>query len=796
MIRTRWTKVLIDLWSNRSRTLVVALAIAVGVYAVGAVITTRLLLVREFELDREQSKIASAVIRTYPFDSEFAKRIEEIPSVVAAEGRNLIRAYIYDDKGARHNLVLISIPDFEDIQVDAPNLLEGSWPPGRRQVILERLSPDLINAGIGDSISVELDSSTHKELNIVGIAHDAQRLTPLITDTAFGYITPETMGWLGFGETFTELHLIVADHNKDENRIRAVTDLVEKQIEDSGRPVISTSILTESIIQPYIDTVVMLLTIFGLIIVFLSGFLVINAITALITQQIQQIGVMKLIGARRTQILAMYGLMVLAFGIIAILIGIPLATLTARLLMTELIEDLVNVLPDSYSIPPLIITLEVAVGLLLPLFAGIVPVLKGTSITTQQALNHVGIANDSAGKSLGQRFFAGLEALRSIQRPVLLAIRNTLRHKGRLAQTLLVLIVGTALFISVLSVRSSVSQTLVDFLRYHRYDVSIQFNRSFRIDQLEYTAKQAGGVKNAEAWSLVDTLRVRPDDSESDSIRLVALPPDTIFMEPVASDGRWLKTGETETVVINSDTLDKEPDLYVGGDIVLKIGDRESTWHIVGVVPTDSEGPAIYMNRDDYGFITRQPGYATNVQVAGDENSSTDQEQLQKYMLSYFQDLGYEISNSETAQAINVRNEMMFDIVVAVLILMALLLAAVGGLGLTTTMSINVMERIREIGVLRAIGASNASVWQIILAEGIVIGALGWILGTVFSIPVSAFFSEQIGLLLLNIPLSYVYSTPAAIGWFFAVMSIAIAASLGPAQNAVRLTIREVLAYE
>ncbi|MBN1315012.1 MAG: ABC transporter permease [Anaerolineales bacterium] len=796
MIRTRWIKVLIDLWSNRSRTLVVALAIAVGVYAVGTVISARLLLVREYESDQEQAKIASAIIRTYPFDSEFAERIGEFPSVVAAEGRNMARVYTYDDQGVRHDLVLVAISDFYNIQVDAPKSLEGDWPPGRRQVILERLSPEFIDAGIGDSISVELDNNTEKQLKVVGLAHDSQRLNPQITDTAFGYVTPETMGWLGFGETFTQLHLIVADHNKDESKIRTVTDLVEKQIEDSGRPIISTSILTESVIQPYIDTVVAMLTIFGIIILLLSGFLVVNSITALITQQIQQIGIMKLIGARRTQILAMYGLLVLAFGIIAILIGIPLATLTARLLMTNLIEELVNIMPDSYTIPASIISIEIAIGLLLPLMAGLIPALKGTSITTQQALNHVGIANDAAGKGLGQRLFAGLQAIRSIQRPVLLAIRNTLRHKGRLAQTLLVLIVGTALFISVLSVRSSVSRTLVDFLRYHQYDVSIQFDRSYRIDQLEYTAKQSAAVATAEAWSIADTFRVRPDDSESDNFRLMALPPDTAFMDPIPSSGRWLQTGESATVVINSDVVDDEPDLRIGDEMVLDIGGRESTWRIVGIVPTDSEGPAVYINRDDYGFATREPGYATNVQVAADDNGSTDQIQLEAQILSHFQEMGYEVSKTETAQAINVRNELMFDIVVAVLILMALLLAAVGGLGLTTTMSINVLERIREIGVLRAIGASNMSVRQIILAEGIVIGALGWILGTCFSIPISAFLSEQVGLLLLNIPLSYVYSTPAAIGWFFAVMAIAVVASLGPARNAVRLTIREVLAYE
>jgi len=120
----------------------------------------------------------------------------------------------------------------------------------------------------------------------------------------------------------------------------------------------------------------------------------------------------------------------------------------------------------------------------------------------------------------------------------------------------------------------------------------------------------------------------------------------------------------------------------------------------------------------------------------------------------------------------------------------------VGGLGLTTTMSINIMERIREIGVLRAVGASNISVGQIVLAEGVVIGMLSWLIGLALSLPISAFLSDQVGLALLNVPLNYQYSMVAAVLWFFALMVIAVIASLGPARDAVRLTIREVLAYE
>jgi putative ABC transport system permease protein len=138
----------------------------------------------------------------------------------------------------------------------------------------------------------------------------------------------------------------------------------------------------------------------------------------------------------------------------------------------------------------------------------------------------------------------------------------------------------------------------------------------------------------------------------------------------------------------------------------------------------------------------------------------------------------------------------MFTLVVGFLLLMALLLAAVGGLGLTTTMSINILERVREIGVLRAIGASNLAVRRIVLLEGIVIGILSWLVGTALSVPVSAFMSDQVGLALISVPLTYHYSLLAAAAWFFVLQLVAVVASLGPARNAVRLTVREVLAYE
>jgi putative ABC transport system permease protein len=162
----------------------------------------------------------------------------------------------------------------------------------------------------------------------------------------------------------------------------------------------------------------------------------------------------------------------------------------------------------------------------------------------------------------------------------------------------------------------------------------------------------------------------------------------------------------------------------------------------------------------------------------------------------YLDSRGLKVTDTQTAAVTQTQNNLLFTVVVAFLILMALLLAAVGGLGLTTTMSINIMERVREVGVLRAIGASNGSVRQIVLAEGIAMAVISWIVGALISLGLAPLFSAQLGLALIKIPLQYHYSFLGAAAWFFILLVIAAGASLAPARNAVRLTVREVLAYE
>ncbi len=137
-----------------------------------------------------------------------------------------------------------------------------------------------------------------------------------------------------------------------------------------------------------------------------------------------------------------------------------------------------------------------------------------------------------------------------------------------------------------------------------------------------------------------------------------------------------------------------------------------------------------------------------------------------------------------------------FDIILLVLVVMAGLLAVVGGLSLTGTMGMNVLERTREIGVLRAVGAANSAVRQVVVVEGVVVGLMSWLVAAFLSVPVSRLLASAVVESVLKASVNFQYSAVGLIIWLAIVIVIGIVSSLGPARNAVRLSVREVLDYE
>ena len=130
------------------------------------------------------------------------------------------------------------------------------------------------------------------------------------------------------------------------------------------------------------------------------------------------------------------------------------------------------------------------------------------------------------------------------------------------------------------------------------------------------------------------------------------------------------------------------------------------------------------------------------------------------------------------------------------LIVVSGILAGVGGLGLMTTMSLNVLERRREMGVLRAIGAAPSVVWLIVIIEGVMIGVLSWAPATVAAWPVSRAVGDLLVKIMLKVGLDFFFEPSGPLIWLVVSICLGTVASFLPAWHASRRPVREAIGYE
>jgi putative ABC transport system permease protein len=533
---------------------------------------------------------------------------------------------------------------------------------------------------------------------------------------------------------------------------------------------------------------------------FLSIFLVVNTVSALLVQQKRQIGVMKAIGGSSFQILGMYLMMVTCYGILALLIAVPLGMQGARALSRTL-AVFFNFDLLSMEIPPQAIVFQVLIGLLLPVLASLFPFISNLRISAAEAMSVYTLGKGGFGRIWIDRLLSGsnLWFARGFSiRPILLSVRNTFRNQGRLALTLITLTLASATFISVFNVRSSLSSTVDDMVQWFKGDTLVTFDRSYRSDKVQQEALRVAGITQTDVWLHLPARRVRPDGTESGMMYMFAptVGDSSLIRSPKIAEGRWLQPGDDNAVVVPSALFNDETDLEVGGGIVLKIYGKERPFRIVGTYVGTAFASIIYSNYSYVARLTHRVGEADALMVATQAHDAASVEAGSNALEDHLERVGLRVSTVTTINNERAEAEVVFDSIISLLFMMAVLLALVGGLGLMGTMSINVLERTREIGVLRAIGAHNRGVAQVFILEGIAIGLMSWLMGALLAIPMSRGLNEAVGQAMMGVPLTWSYSMPGLWLWLGLVVFLSALASYIPARNASRLTVREVLAYE
>ncbi len=800
MFRPRWHKVMSDLWINKTRTALVVLSIAVGVFAIGIIMQARLVLSDSLSATYEATDPAHAIFLTMSsFPASLAETVRHVEGVEEAEARRSVMVRLQKGQDEWVNLQLQAIPDYDNIRVSRVKSARGDWPPQDHDIVIERSAQNLAGVAVGDIVTIKTPEGQERQVPVVGLSHDLQASMYVLGGVAYGHIHVDMLEWLGEERQFNELHVRVTQATIDQGTINAVLNEVQDKIERSGRTVLFT------LVQPpgqlpadyIVQAILGILGAVGVLSLILGGFLVVNTTSAILTQQVQQIGIMKSFGARTHQLVGMYLMMVFLYGLLALLVALPLSSIAAYFI-TRLIGNMLNFDLSTFTVSPLALGIQALVALVVPLGASLVPVLSGTRVTVYQAIMTQGVNQGKFGTGLIDRLLTGRTSqyvLRFLDRPTIISLRNTFRRKSRLLLTLFTLTLAGTTFMTIVTLQTSLRSTLDRWLAYYQYDVAIQLARPYRLAKVEQVLSHVPGVVTVEGMGYTTARRVRPDGTDSGNISVYATPPQTKVINPSIVAGRWLKPEDEHAVVLSTMVLRDNADIELGDEILLKIEGKEEPWVVVGFAQGGSPMPTAFVSYDWLARVLNEVGKAEYVLVVLDDHSAEAQIRMSSVLETYLTQAGIRVSIVAPAELDKQTVAAIFHIVFILLLVVATILASVGGLGLMGTMSINVLERTVEVGIMRAIGASTLIILRVIMVEGMVIGSISWLIGAALSIPLSKLLSDMVGQALLSSTLEYQFSVGGTLVWLILVLILSTIASFIPALNAARVTVREVLSY-
>lgn len=775
-------------------------AVAVSLTTVGTVLTVAAIVGREMPRNYLATHPASATLETSGgVTPDLVAAVRARPGVADVTARTTVMARVRI--GDRWRPMLLFVADPADPMTMATFTVErGAWPPPDDTVLLERSGFDMLGVGVGDAISVRIGAGPPRSLTVSGSVHDAGVAPSWQEQTAYGYVTPAAITALGGNPTFDELRVVVSPGGDDATRIAATAQDLASWLATQGHPV-SEIRLPPPNQHPHqwqLTVVLLMLGTFGVAAVLLAAVLVAAIVSAMLAEQVRQIGILKAVGARTSQIAAMYTLLPALVGALAAVVAFVPTALLGRGL-SAVIAELLNLDLIDQSIPLYVFGLELAAGIILPVVVSLVPIVRASRVTVRQAIDDYG-TGPQGGRVAGlDRRLAGI---RGLSRPTLLSLRNTVRRPGRSLLTVAMLAFGGAVFLTGVNTIEAWNSTIDRGLGYRHYDLELRLPQPSSSALIVSTIGAVPGVASVEAWASaptaaarpgeVDVVRVYPDKGHG-SFTLVGLPPDTHLIDFPVLEGRWLRPGDGDAIVLNQTAKAAFPDVRVGDRLALRTADHVTTWRVVGFAQELGSPAMAYVSDTAYATAVSRAGMASLVRIgiAPGQSRTAVLDRVENAASAASIPVAVSLTTSELRDAIDQH----VIVLMAVLVMTALLIATVGTLGLATTMSINVLERTREIGIMHALGALPRTVLRMIAVEGLTVGIVSVPLAFVLSLPLTAIVGSIIGAMSLRVPLTFAVSPIGVLAWLLLILLGSGVASAVPARNASRLSVREALAY-
>lgn len=807
-----------DLRATWPRIVMMVVAVAISLTVFGAMLYAYSTADREISREYLSTDPASATIlleRGIPTDrmAAIAAEARTRPQVIEATGRTQFTARIRDDGGGWRESVLqvyVAAPD-DPMRIANFEVQQGAWPPAPGDILVRRDTLTLLDLAVGDTVAVETPSREPARLRVAGIVYDPG-LTPATQEQrGTGYLSTESLAPSGRSAVLNQLKIQVADEpggrspSRNRDTIVAVSSDVGQWLQrDHGLQVDEIQVPPpyEHPHQGQADTLLIALLVGGAAALLLSTILVANMLNGLFIQQIPQIGIMKAIGARSARIGRLYLAMTLIVSASATLLALVPAILIHRAFVPRVFGFL-GIEAASLTPPWWTYGVVLAAGLLLPPLMAMIPLIRTSRTTVRASIDHRGLGSEAR---TGTRVLAWLGRIRRVDRGLLMALRNTVRRPARFLLSVGLLASAGILFVAGMSTSAGTEAIAEETKNARRWDVEVQLDRPTPVDQLPSIVERVPEVTRVESWAIVESgvagpgeipvTRTYPDQGHG-RVSLTALPANTTMHKtPELLEGRWLRPQETGAIVLNQITIaNSASEIGVGDRVQLSIDAQSTNWRVVGIAQERTGSGGAYVTSAGLAEATAAERQATTLRIVTDSHDERTRTAVAHAVDEVLTDASIEVRSAASVSQQEAVTEGHLGPIILVLLAIAVTMAVVGGIGLASTMTANILERTREFGVMHAIGALPKTVRRIVVAEGVFLALASCVVAVVPTLGLTAFMGAGLGNKFMYAPLPFRVSMLAAGIWIVVVILGAILATDAAATRASRLTVREALAY-
>jgi putative ABC transport system permease protein len=434
------------------------------------------------------------------------------------------------------------------------------------------------------------------------------------------------------------------------------------------------------------------------------------------------------------------------------------------------------------SVPVLVISF--AIGLIGSAAAAAPALLRAARISVREGLETSG-GLSSPGRSD--------RLLRRVTLPhnARLGIRNITRRRARSAGTIIQVGLAIGVSIGFLTLGVTIATVTGDVWDTMSWDMLvIQRGPDALDDDAGHVIDELDGVDVAHP-TLYNFLEVDGAQLESWGI-----PPETTMFEPDILSGRWLQDSDSgQPVAVLGRAVAATSGTRVGDTLTVGTARGETELEIVGI---DSRlmnnGTTIYLPLDTFQSLLARSDTNT-YWVRSTSQSEADIDRLAASAEDALAGAGYPIS-TEIHYVERAANLASNRVLVNVLTVMGIPIVAIGMIGLVNLMTMNVIDRTREIGILRSIGARAKDIRRIFRTEALTVITLGWVL----AVPLGWLIGRTLvwiiteifnfGSVSYDFPLWYLpIALPAA-------LALGSAVVLAPVRRAARLRPGDALRYE